>query len=150
MAGHPDRWLPRGHPAAKRDGRVWSVLLPRARSTARSRLGDFGHVVQGTREPQPTRGDLATCVARHTAFETDLVHRLSLTRKVNAMLARPPQTHRTPACNDNGTFPFRGRSPTPPNILDVAVEIAGSISLRYVAEGVLIIASARQAARNAA
>jgi hypothetical protein len=58
------------------------------------------------------------------------------------MCARQPQTRATAACNDNGIFPVLrwGTARPASNILRIASDFAGSISMSYVAGGVLIIA----------
>jgi hypothetical protein len=60
----------------------------------------------------------------------------------DAMCARQTQTRATAACNDNGIFPvLRRRTPRPvSNILRIAFDLGGPITMSYVAGGVLIIA----------
>jgi hypothetical protein len=56
------------------------------------------------------------------------------------MFARPSQRPQTLASNDNGIFTFRPNAMAPlSNIVCVATEAAGSISLTYIADGVLAI-----------
>ena len=57
------------------------------------------------------------------------------------MLARRRPSHHTPACNDNGPFSAVRSNATAPlvNIIRVATDTAGPITVSYVAEGVLII-----------
>ncbi len=65
------------------------------------------------------------------------------------MLARKLQT-RTTACNDNGVFvPSRTRA-FGSSILNAAVETAGSVSLNYVADGVMIITVEQTSKRHVA
>ncbi len=56
------------------------------------------------------------------------------------MLPRHDQHRHAPACNDNGPFSGYRRDLLPlSNIVRVATEVAGSVALSYVADGVLII-----------
>jgi hypothetical protein len=56
-------------------------------------------------------------------------------------MSAPNRIHRTAACNDNGHFAAlrRDLATLPSGLLRVATEVAGQITLRYVADGVLII-----------
>ncbi len=59
------------------------------------------------------------------------------------MLVRQLEAQPSPACNDNGEFAPRRRA-APPSILKVAAELSGSISVSYVADGVLMISSGQE------
>ena len=59
------------------------------------------------------------------------------------MLARQLEAQPFPACNDNGEFALHRRA-APLNILKVATELSGWISVSYVADGVLMICSGRE------
>ena len=59
------------------------------------------------------------------------------------MLARQLEARHSPACNDNGQFAPRRRA-EPLNILKIAAELSGWISVSYVADGVLMISPGRE------
>jgi len=59
------------------------------------------------------------------------------------MLAQQLEAQASPACNDNGVFAPRRRA-EPLDIVKVAAELSGWISLGYLADGVLMIASGRE------
>jgi hypothetical protein len=62
------------------------------------------------------------------------------------MFARQHQNRSARACNDNGFFlAIRPRDPVlPMSIVRIAIDLGGSISLTYLADGVLIIGPAAQ------
>jgi rRNA processing protein Gar1 len=57
------------------------------------------------------------------------------------MLPQRSSRHQTPACNDNGSFSAIRCNITPkaPNIVGVATEVVGPVTLSYVADSVLIL-----------
>ena len=57
------------------------------------------------------------------------------------MLPQRSPRHQTPACNDNGSFSAIRCNTTPKaaNIVRVATEVAGPVTLSYVVDGVLIL-----------
>lgn len=57
------------------------------------------------------------------------------------MLAQRRPSHHTPACNDNGPFSAIRSNATAPlsNIVRIATQVAGPVTVSYMAEGVLII-----------
>ncbi len=57
------------------------------------------------------------------------------------MLPRRSPSHYTPACNDNGPFSAIRSNATAPrsDIVRIATQVAGPLTLSYVADGVLII-----------
>jgi hypothetical protein len=63
------------------------------------------------------------------------------------MLAQQLEAQPLPICNDNGRFAPRRRG-APLDILRVAAELFGWISLTYVADGVLMISSGREHAKR--
>ena len=63
------------------------------------------------------------------------------------MLAQQFEAQHSPACNDNGVFAPRRRA-EPLDIVKVAAELSGSISVSYVADGVVMISSGREHAER--
>jgi len=87
------------------------------------------------------RRALSVTIGRHrTPGQNSISEDPASTREEDTMFARTSPCPQTLASNDNGILTFRRNATAPlSNIIRMATEAAGSISLTYIADGVLAI-----------
>jgi hypothetical protein len=87
-------------------------------------------------------------VHHHTPAQNSINEDLGIMHEEDTMSACPRQRLPMMASNDNGFLPFRQDAMAPlSKIVRVATEAVGSISLTYIADGVLAITQGQPAGR---
>jgi hypothetical protein len=97
------------------------------------------------------RQALSVTIVRHRPLvQNSISEDPAFPREEDTMFARPSQHPQTLASNDNGILTFRRNATAAlSNIVCVATEAAGSISVTYIADGVLAITPQRSPHRGA-